>query len=718
MFKIYCFLFLLSFSSLFGQKTYEYPVAPKDSTTDSYFSSEIADPYQWMENPQDARLTSWLEAQRKMTKKLSSQQTRKLVLKSQIASIYNDVENEKVKGYVARKLSERSKYEFEYKDSRANRSRDLFYKRRGKSTFKILLKSKDFRRDKDDNILVTNRWVNEDEDLVAIGISRNGSDWRDVYFFDLATGEQLADSLNFLRAGSNIVWKGKDLYYDGYNSPPEGREFLDVAKGQTLYLHEFGTSQQTDKKRYQNPDPSGTNSFWFGKEEEHLFLYHHYTHGGTTYKALSYAVDSSGFFLKNILVYPNEDSTVISIESIKGDTVIMSTNWGAPKGRVLGIKLNEANQPFELVPEFDFVLQQVNKLGKNHFACIYRNDAQNLALIFNSKGEFVKRIDFPEGKKLNYFYENSDKVSYTDFSVSSFFHPPLWYQLSLDDFSFKQSMSLSVPYDPYSLETRYVNYPSADGTLVPMYITCLKNTKLNGKNPTLLYGYGGYGTTVEPHFNQSQALWLLHGGILAIPNIRGGGAEGSAWGIAGRRLKKQNAIDDFIAAAEFLIEEKYTDTDKLGIMGGSHGGLLVGAALTKRPELFQAAIADAGVFDMLRFEQFTIGKVALNLNEFGSVKVQEDFKNLHSYSPLHQIKLDVTYPNILLTTGDNDDRVPPHHSYKFLAQLQALADPQSLYHLYLIEGAGHSGALTQEAFEDELLYKYYFLFDQLGLKFN
>lgn len=716
--KTWTFLFLISCNWLCAQKTYEYPVASQDAIFDHYFDTTIHDPYQWMENPADPRLEEWLEGQKRITKKLSNQQTLKQTLRAQIGSIYNDVQEKTLDGYVSKEKSELSKYEFDFKHIRYDRYPDLLFRLRDKSNYRMLLKSKDFTRGKNDHIRITDRWVNEKYDLAAIEISHNGSDWRDVYFFDLITGRQLPDSLNFLRAGSKLIWDEKNVYYDSYTPPEEGRELLNIAKGQSLYYHKLGTSQAEDKRLYQNPDTTGTNSFSFRKMDGKIFFYHFYPYKSKILRAISYAnEDPESFFLKNFLIYPNTDSIYVSIESVLGDTILMQTNWNTPKGSVLMANINELNKPSQLVPEYDVSLREVNKLGKEHIACIYREGARNVVLIFNLKGELIRKVDFPEGKKLNHFYENSDDVLYTDFSISSFYHPPLWYQLSLKDFTFKPSESLSVPYDPNSLETRYVKYPSKDGTMIPMYITCLKSTKLNGKNPTLLYGYGGYGTTVEPRFNQSQALWLLHGGILAIPNIRGGGAEGSDWGRAGRGLNKQNAIDDFIAAAEFMKNEKYTNPEKLAIQGGSHGGLLVGAVITQRPELFKAAIAEAGAFEMLRFEQFTVGSAALNINEFGSVSNQSDFENLLSYSPLHQVKKGVAYPNVLLITGDSDDRVPPLHSYKFLAKLQANGDPKKLYHLYLIEGAGHSGALTSETFVDVLLYKSYFLFDQLQLRF-
>lgn len=703
----------------YAQKTYAYPNTPKDTIVDVYFDTSISDPYQWMENPNDPRLIEWFEAQKKITKKEGNKHIKIWTLQAQLVSLFNDVEKKTIEDYVENNNKFRSKYKFDYVYRRYDRSPDLRYRVRDGGNYHSLVKRKNFQHGKDDNVTITKRFVNEDYDIVAIEMSHNGSDWREVYFFDLINGQQLPDTLKHLRIGSQIIWHGRNIYYDRFDKPNKERLHLDKATGQKLYYHKVGTPQSSDSLLFQNPDTTGTNSFRYFEFDDKLFFYHFYKYKGKLLRALS--VDNFNpetFFLRNFLIYPSGDSISLLIEEVFGDSVILKTNWNAPNGRVLLSSINQLNKVIEIIPEYDVVLRNVNRLGKDNIACVYRNDGSYSVLIFNLAGELLRKIDFPEGKKVNYFYENDLEAEYTDFSISSFFHPDLWYQLSLKDFSFKPSKSISVPYDPKSLETRYVNYTSKDGTQVPMYITCLKETKLNGKNPTLLYGYGGYGITVEPAFNEATTLWLLHGGILAIPNIRGGGAAGSDWAKAGRRLKKQNAIDDFIAAAEYLINENYTNSEKLAINGGSHGGLLVGAAIIQRPELFKVAIAEAGAFDMLRFENYTVGSATKNVNEFGTTKDSADFFNLASYSPIHNISKGIKYPNVLLITGDHDDRVPPFHSYKFLAAIQENGNPESLYHLYLIPGAGHGGALTAKDWADKLLYKYYFLFDQLDLKFD
>lgn len=705
------------FVTVIAQRKYKFPTASKDLTTNNYFGDIVEDPYQWMENPNDPKLQDWLTEQ----KKLTSQQKNKYVsfykLGNQIGTMYNTISTELKDNYERKDDSLKSKYQFRYKHVTSRRFPNLEYKLRGAEHYKKLIYIKDFQLDVNDKVSITNQYVNEDDDLIAVEMSHNGSDWREIYFFSLKTGEQLPDKLTNLRANSNLIWHGTNVVYDAFDKPSIDRELLDKAKGQKLYYHKLGNWQSEDKLLFQNPDTTGTNSFSYFKLEDKLFFKHLYNVRGKTYKALSIGnVQPESFYLTKFLLFPNSDNINISISAMFGDNVILNSNWSAVNRRVLMADITKLNKVSELIPEYDIPLKRVNKLGKDKIACVYSNKGADVALIYDLEGKLLRKIEFPVGKKLNYFFENDNDATHTNFSISSFYHPMIWYQLSLSELTFKPATVISVPYNTEDLETRYVIYRSKDGTEVPMFITCLKETKLDGNNPTLLRGYGGYGNTITPAFDESMTLWLLHGGVLAVPNIRGGGAKGDEWGRSGRRLNKQNAIDDFIASAEYLINERYTISDKLAIDGSSHGGLLIGSVITQRPELFKVAIAEAGVFDMLRFENFTVGSTKTNINEFGTTSNKQDYINLKSYSPLHNINEGVKYPNLLLITGTDDDRVPPFHTYKFLATLQDKASNNALYHLYIVNGTGHGGAINSRDFSDKLLYKYSFLFNQLGVK--
>lgn len=712
----FCLIFLALGISSIAQKTYEYPLALKDSTFNTYFDEVIADPYQWMENADDPRLEEWLDDQQRIIKRESRQQKHFYDLRAQLVNMFR-VRREKTDDYVASENKKKKKYDFKFEWNSYTGSRDLLYKLADDKNWKKLIRGKDFLENKDDKLQYQESVYSENENLGVFPISMNGSDWAKAYIFDLTTGTQFPYVIENIRTGANFNWRGRELYYTAYDEPVKGRELLDKPTGQALYKLEIKDLDARPELLYKNPDTTGTRDFGYSIKNDRLRLYHYINSRGTWYNSIAIAdLNKDRFQPQGFMVYPAEDGMELYITHTKNDTVFLQTNIGAPNGKVLIGDINKPNELAEFIPEYDIDLQYVNKLGKDKLACVYLSEGQNIALIFNMKGELLRKIDFPKGKKLNYFYENSDEAERTSFSISSFFHPRTWYQLDLNTLDFKPSQSLSVPYRVEDLETRYVTYTSKDGTKIPMYITCKKGTVLDGNNPVLLYGYGGYGKIVEPTFDQATGLLLAHGGILAVPNVRGGGAKGSDWALAGRRLNKKKAIEDFIAAGEYLIQQKYTSSDKLVIKGGSHGALLAEAAATQRPELFKAVIAEAGPYDMLRFSLYTVGGVDTNINEFGQPDTEEDYKNLKSYSPLHQLKEGVRYPNTLLLTGDSDDRVPPHHSYKFLAKLQEVGDPAGLYQLYLTPGSGHGGALSREDIVEKLMFEYYFLFEQLEIE--
>jgi prolyl oligopeptidase len=456
---LFIIIIIINALSSFAQKNYVYPIAPKDSIVNEYFDTKISDPYQWMENPDDPRLLVWIDSQKELTQKLANNQTRKRDLRAQIASIYSDVKTDTADNFKKTDSKLKSKYVFKYELVRDNRARDLLYRLRKESMDRYLVNIKDFRLGKNDHVVIASHDENEEEDLAVIRMSVNGSDWQTAYLFDLKTGKQLSDTLKYLRNTSNIEWHGKNVYYDRYNAPEKGRELLDKAEGQKLYYHTTGTSQREDKLVFQNPDTTGTNYFTYFREGKRLFFNHYYRLNNKIVRAFSVAdEDPKNFLLKNFLYYPNADSINIEIEHIIGDSILLKTNWMAPNERVLLVDIKKPNKLSEFVPEYDINLREVKKLGKDKIACIYRNNGQNIALIFNLSGELLKKIEFPKGKKVNGFYELNDKVGFTNFSISSFYHPPLLYQLSLKDLTFEPIGSVSVPYDPKSLETRYVEY--------------------------------------------------------------------------------------------------------------------------------------------------------------------------------------------------------------------------------------------------------------------
>jgi prolyl oligopeptidase len=468
-------ILLLSATLSVSQKTYDYPIVPKDSIYDKYHGITIYDPYQWMENPEDPRLAEWIKTQKKINAKQQRKQGRQQTLLAQTASMYNDKQTTEIKENIVKEKRKLSKYDFNYYWSSYNRAQDLRYRKRGDVIYKSLVKIKHFQEDRHDLAIITDYDVNEKTDVAFMAISHKGSDWRELHFYDLKTGEKLPDTLLYVRNGFDFIWHDDGLYYTRFEAPKKGRELLDVPVGQSMYFHKMGTKQHKDKLLYENKDTTGATFFGFTEIDSLLFLHHYYYHGEKTYKALSYehigVLDS--FKLSTFLIYPNKKDIVLSPQYSYGDSILIVTNWNAPNWKVLVANTKEKNKLSEFIPEYDIPLSEVNPFGKDKLACIYKNDGGYTALIHNMQGELIKMQGFPAGKKLNYFYENSKNVHYTSFCLSSFYHPDLWYQISLDDYTVKPIQELSLPYNPFEIETKYVTYKSKDGTEIPMYITHL-----------------------------------------------------------------------------------------------------------------------------------------------------------------------------------------------------------------------------------------------------
>ncbi|MEQ9051513.1 MAG: prolyl oligopeptidase family serine peptidase [Marinoscillum sp.] len=700
-------ILLTNFHFAHAQKTYNYPAAPKDSIVDQYFDTTIYDSYQWMENPDDQRLTDWLDAQAKFSRKINNHNLINyygisLFEKTKLTEDFVDLENE-----------EEPRFEFRLKWYSDNKIPDLLYRKKGEANFQYLMKMKDFRLDKDDNVWIMDNHVSPDGNIALIRISHSGSDWQEGYFFHLPTKTQLQDTLKNLRSSSTVIWNGYGVLYDHYSPPAKGRELLDIPIGQTLKYHRIGTLQNEDEVIYVNLDKTGRDRFsFYNLDSSHLILNHQMYSRGKTYSAIGYIdlTHKTSMTPKDFILTEGGEIN-FTARLISNDTVWLSSDWNAPNGKVYFTSVHSMNQLVEFTKEQSSPLISVNLLGRDKIAIVYKDHFD----ILNHQGEVLKTMNIPKGKALHGLYEYDLNVTHSNFYISSFYHPNLWYQIDLKTLDIKAVAEISVPYRFDRLETRLIEYESYDGTKIPMYITCKKGIKLDSSHSVLIYGYGGYGTTLSPKYDRNKIGFILKGGIYAVPNVRGGGGKGSNWANAGRGLNKGNAIQDFIYAAKYLIKEGYTNPEKIGIMGKSHGGLLVASAAMQQPDLFKAVVAEAGPYDMLRFHKFTIGSTATSINEFGTTDTKEGFTNLYRYSPLHQIQKGTKYPSILLITGDTDDRVPPLHTYKFLATLQENADPTSLIFLNLVKGSGHGGALTIDDYNNHIAITYAFLLKELGL---
>ncbi len=694
-------------------QSFNYPIAPEEFSSNNYHGKEIIDPYQWMENSSDPRLSLWLKDQAEVTKKYE----RSLVYSYELAE---QIKNTSDVFYAENEDDEEPEepektFYFALGSLNTTATNDLYYKRGKNGNYSKLIETKNFKKFKSDNVVITNWELNKEETILAFQISHSGSDWREIYFYDFENRALLNDTVQYIRS-TEVIWKNDGIIYLRYDEPEKGKELLDIRTGQRVCYHKLGTQQKHDVVLFKNPDSTGKNFIGITQlDSTELLINYPKVINENWYLSMNTVNLNQDDFnpIEFLLLPPNIN---FSLMATFGDSLVFKTNLNAPNNRVLMALKNKKNKVFELVPEYANTLTNVDKLNDNLIACTYLINGQNTVLLVDLNGNIIQRLNFPVGKSISSFHsrKNSNFAYYT---IKSFYHPSIVYKLDLRSYESKPYTSLELTFNYKDFTTDYIKYKSADGTEIPAYITYRKNLDLkNGKNPCLIYGYGGYGTILQPYYTEETILWLLNGGILVVPNIRGGGANGSEWAEAGRNLNKGKSIEDFAYAAKYLVDNGISKPEKIAIEGGSHGGLIVAAAVTKYPDFFGAAIASAGVYDLLRFENFTVGGVGLNLNEFGSVTVKEEFENLYSISPYQSIK-NTKYPTMLILTGDNDDRVPPLHSYKFAAKMQKMS-PESRILLKVIEGAGHFGALTSDEYLKSRVLRYYFLFNELGVTFR
>ncbi|UII22361.1 alpha/beta fold hydrolase [Fulvivirga ligni] len=689
----------------------KYPEAPKENITNAYFGEKVVDPYQWMENPSDPRLESWLVDQKGLTRKYENRRVNSFVFQDQISRVgrtrYDDF------NLTANNTDK--KYYFKTQFSDSDSPADLYYKIGKDGDYVRLVYAKKLRADKNDDVIITDWEVDPDEKFVIVSVSHSGSDWQEQHVYNLETKEATNDIIKYTR-GAGLIWKSNGFYYIRYDKPKEGRELLDRRTGQRICFHRMGTTQDEDQVVYTNPDISGVNSLhYFKSGENEVILSHPIKYRGLWKRTFSTVnMEGESFLPKPFFILPS--NTSFDIECIFGDSVVMKTDMNAPKHKIVIALKNEVNKIFEIVPEYMDNLVTVNRLGKDKIAGIYSLNGKYTVLVFDLNGKILKRYSFAEGKKVSGFYADEDQ-DYAYYYVSSFYHPSIKFRIKLSDLSAEPMGVTTLPFNHENFVTKYVEYISKDSTAIQAYITYDKRLDLsNGDNPCLILGYGGYGHTIEPSYNWENIIWLMNGGILVTPNIRGGGAQGGDWAKAGRKLLKQNAFDDFTACADYLMESGITNPNKIAIIGGSHGGMLVAAVAVQHPEKFKAVVASAGVYDMLRAENFTVSGAAINRREYGTVTDSVEFANLYSYSPYHNLKKG-KFPSIMLITGDHDDRVPPLHSYKFLARIQEMY-PETTAILKIKENTGHSKFETLDGYYDIASSQYMFLFNELDMDFK
>ncbi len=649
-----------------------YPETKKVDTITDYFGTEVKDSYRWLEDDMSDETAAWVESQNQVTFGYLDQIPYREQLKKRLEKQWN---YEKV----SRPFKE-GDYTYFYKND-GLQNQYVVYRKKGDGEAEVFLDPNTFSEDATTSL--SGLTFSKSGKLAAYSISEGGSDWRKVIVMDALTQEIKEDTLIDVKF-SGISWKGNEgFYYSSYDKP-EGSELSAKTDQHKVYYHKLGTQQKEDELIF-----GGT------PEEKHRYIGAYLTEDDR-YLVLTASTSTSGnkLFIKDLtdpngklITILNDTDSDTNVSDNRGSKLYLVTNRNAPNKKI--VTVDAANpQPEnwkDFIPETEYVLSASS--GGGYFFAEYMVDAISEVLQYDMEGKLIREIKLPGvGSAGGFGGKKEDKEMY--FSFTNYKTPSSIYKFDADSGNYDMYWKPEIDFNSDDYESNQVFYTSKDGTKVPMIITHKKGVELNGKNPTILYGYGGFNISLTPGFSIANSVWMEQGGIYAVPNLRGGGEYGKAWHDAGTKMQKQNVFDDFIAAAEYLIENNYTSSDYLAIRGGSNGGLLVGATMTQRPDLMKVALPAVGVMDMLRYHTFTAG--AGWAYDYGtSEESKEMFEYIKGYSPVHNVKKGVQYPATLVTTGDHDDRVVPAHSFKFAAELQAKQSGDNPTLIRIETNAGH-----------------------------
>lgn len=650
-----------------------YPETKKVDTSDLYFSTRVPDPYRWLEDDLSKETASWVRSQNDVTFGYLNAIPFRDQLKTRLTELF-DYER------ISAPTKHGDYYYFSRNDGLQNQS-VLYRKQSLDGEAEVFLDPNKF--SEDGTISLAGASFTEDGSLFAYLISEGGSDWRKGIVMDTETMEQVGDTLRDIKF-SGISWKGNEgFYYSSYDKPEEGSALSAKTQYHKLYYHALGTPQSEDE-------------LVFGGEARPRRYIGGYLTDDERFLIISASESTSGnqLYMKDLTQEGSEIIEIVgnfennhSVIGIEGDRLLVETNLDAPMNRVVAVDLNSPAPASwsDVIPETENVLN-ASTAGGYIFAS-YLVDAQTQVKQYSYTGEFVREVELPGiGTAGGFGGEPEDETLY--YTFTSFTYPSTIFEYDISSGESTLYEQPEVDFNPEEYETKQVFFTSKDGTQVPMFIVHKKGLEMNGKNPTYLYGYGGFNVSLRPSFSSSRILWLENGGVYAQPSLRGGGEYGEEWHLAGTKMNKQNVFDDFIAAGEYLVENNYTSSEYLAIAGGSNGGLLVGATMTQRPDLAKVALPAVGVMDMLRYHKFTAG--AGWAYDYGTSEESEEmFNYLYGYSPLHNIEEGVSYPATMVTTADHDDRVVPAHSFKFAATLQEKHEGDNPVLIRIETDAGH-----------------------------
>lgn len=679
-----------------------YPHTRKVDTVDDYHGKKIADPYRWLEDDNAPDTKNWVDAQNGVTENYLAS----IPFRPQVKQRLEELWNYPRYGTPFRE----GKYYYFYKND-GLQNQAVLYRQEGLNGTPEVFIDPNKLSDKGTAALGSLSF-SKDSKYCAYLVAKAGSDWQEGFVMDVATKQLLSDKLDWIKF-SGLSWKGDGFYYSRYDAPDEKSKLSKKNEFHKVYFHKVGTSQEQDQLIYVDKEHPLRNA-GAGLTEDERFLILSTTEG-TSGNELYYRdlQDPSQTDFKLLVKgFAYEPSVVENV----GDKLLLLTNHDAPNYKlVLVDPKNPAQENWKvIIPEQKEVLQGVGTAGGKLFAS-YLKDASTRIVQYSVDGKLEKNITLPGiGTAGGFGGKKEDKTLF--YTFTSFVAPPTIYKYDIASGKSEVFRKTEVKFNPADYETKQVFFTSKDGTKVPIFLSYKKGIRMNGQNPVLLYGYGGFNIPMTPGFSVSNLFFMEQGGIYAVVNLRGGSEYGEAWHKAGMMEKKQNVFDDFIGAAEYLVKEKYTSPSKLAIRGGSNGGLLVGAAMTQRPELFKVALPAVGVMDMLRFQKFTIGWAWVT--EYGSSDKPEQFDYLVKYSPLHNLKKGTHYPATMVTTADHDDRVVPAHSFKFASALQEAHEGPNPVLIRVETQAGHGAGKPTSKLIDEAADIWSFTMYNLGMNFN
>ncbi len=678
-----------------------YPETKKIDIKDNLFGTAVEDPYRWLEDDLSEETKEWVVEENKVTQNYLSQIPFREAIRERLTQLWN------YEKYSAPFREGKFTYFFK-NDGLQNQA--VLYRQLGDGKPEVFLDPNQFSKDGTSSLAGIS--FSKDGSLVAYQISDGGSDWRRVIVLNTQNKDQIGETMVDIKF-SDLAWKGNDgFYYSSYDKPKEGSQLSGLTQHHKLFYHKLGTPQSQDKLIFGGQEtPRRYIGATLTEDERFLVII---AAVSTTGNEL-YVQDLSKGNSSIMQIVKNFDNNHEVIDN-EGEDLLIFTNLNAPNFRLVKANISDPDPANwkDIIPQKENVLQ-VSTGGHKLFAN-YLKDATSYVIQFDYSGKKEKEIILPGlGTASGFGAKKEEKDLY--YTFTSYVYPPTIFKYDIASGKSEEYKKSGVKFDPSKYESKQIFYTSKDGTKVPMIITHKKGIELNGKNPTLLYAYGGFNISLTPAFSTSNIVLLEQGGIYAVPNLRGGGEYGEKWHIAGTKMQKQNVFDDFIAAAQYLIDNKYTSTPYLGISGGSNGGLLVGAAITQKPELFKVALPAVGVLDMLRYHKFTAG--AGWAYDYGTADdSKEMFEYLYKYSPYHAIRKDVEYPATMVTTADHDDRVVPAHSFKFAARLQEYHKGNNPVLIRIETNAGHGAGKPTNMIIQEQADKWAFMFQNMGVSYQ